>query len=122
MIAKLVHYIAQVFDAAGSASFSRWATAVTVLSGVFSMLYLVLHNHALPEPLQIGALAAWMVSPYSVNKASGFFGNRSQSPGVVPNLNASEDAGRAMPSDGKLIFAFIFGSILLYALTHTNCH
>jgi hypothetical protein len=70
---RLIAYIADIFDATTPTSFSRWATAVTILVGSWALVHIVRRTHALPDPLQLGALAAWMVSPYSVNKVVGIF-------------------------------------------------
>ena len=56
-------YFRQVFSGDNCASFARYATLLTILTGCFILLYLVLHNHSLPDGAQILSLSAWMTAP-----------------------------------------------------------
>jgi uncharacterized membrane protein (DUF4010 family) len=65
---KPVEYIAAIFSADNCASFARWATACTVLTGCWAVIHLVRRTGALPDPTELAALALWMTSPYGINK------------------------------------------------------
>jgi hypothetical protein len=67
-------YISGIFSSGPSASFARWATAATVATGCWVLIHIVRHNHALPNAMDLTALAAWMISPYSINKIVAAFG------------------------------------------------
>lgn len=66
-------FFKDMFSESSAASFSRGATAVTVLTACWSIVYLVRHNRALPDAITLGALATWMVAPYGVGKIAGIF-------------------------------------------------
>lgn len=70
---KFTAYIAEIFSEGTCASFSRWATAATVLTACWILAHLVLVNRALPDPLVIASLAAWMTAPYGINKVMAAF-------------------------------------------------
>jgi len=78
---RFTGYVSQVFDPNGAASFSRWATGATVGTSCWALVHLVRLNHALPDPLQLGALAAWMTAPYGLNRAMAAFGRHDDAPG-----------------------------------------
>jgi hypothetical protein len=71
---KIFSYIASIFDESAPSSFSRWATAFTVLTGCWAVIYLVRTNHALPGPADLLALGVWMTSPYGINKIAAAWG------------------------------------------------
>lgn len=81
---KLFSYIAEIFSPGNGASFGRWATAATVATGCWAMVHLVRQNHALPDAIEIAALSAWMIAPYSVNKFAAAFPTNPQ-PSAAPN-------------------------------------
>lgn len=66
-------YIKEIFSSENCASFARWSTGVTVVAGTYSLVHLVRHNHALPDPTQLVALAAWMTAPYGISKMTAAF-------------------------------------------------
>lgn len=68
-----VEYFLAIFSSSDVASFSRWATFCTVLTGCWVVIHLVRLNHALPGPTDLAALAVWMTSPYGINKVAGAF-------------------------------------------------
>jgi hypothetical protein len=70
---KALGYIGQIFSGENCASFARWATAATISIGCWAMIHLVRLNHKLPDAMEIGALAAWMTAPYSINKVAAAF-------------------------------------------------
>jgi hypothetical protein len=70
---KIVEYIAAIFSADNCASFARWATACTVLTGCWAVVNVVRRSGTLPDPVQIAALALWMTSPYGINKVAAAF-------------------------------------------------
>jgi hypothetical protein len=73
-------FLKDMFSSSACASFGRAATAVTVLVGCGCLIYVTLHNHRLPDPLELGALAAWMTAPYSINKLTAIFQPPSSNP------------------------------------------
>jgi hypothetical protein len=77
----MLTWLKGVFSSDSCNSFSRSATALTVVTGAWSLVYLVLKNHDLPDPMKIAALAGWMTSPYAVNQARVAFGRSPQQPG-----------------------------------------
>jgi hypothetical protein len=68
---NLLEYLCAIFSSSNVASFSRWATACTVLTGCWAVIHLTRINHALPGPADLAALAFWMTSPYGINKIAG---------------------------------------------------
>lgn len=70
---RIFDYIGRVFGGDTTASFARWATAATVATGCWALVHLVRQNHALPGPLDLGALAMWMTAPYGINKIAAAF-------------------------------------------------
>ena len=92
---RFTTYVAQVFDPNGAASFSRWATLATVVTSCWAIVHLVRVNHALPDALQLGALAAWMTAPYGFNRAMAAFGRPTAPDAVVISGTASLQASEA---------------------------
>ncbi len=82
---KLFSYLAQIFDDSCPASFSRWATAATVLTACWAVIHLVRANHALPDPLELGALSIWMTTPYGINKVAAAFSGTDSNTVVHPS-------------------------------------
>jgi hypothetical protein len=70
---KFWAYIRTIFDDSCPASFSKWATAFTVGTSCWAVVHLVRVNHALPDPLVLGALSVWMTTPYGINKIAAAF-------------------------------------------------
>ena len=68
---NLGEYICAILSASSVASFSRWATGCTVLTGCWAVIHLTQLNHALPAPADLAALALWMTAPYGINKVAG---------------------------------------------------
>jgi uncharacterized BrkB/YihY/UPF0761 family membrane protein len=54
----------------GTWSWARVGASVTVLASVFCLIFLVVKNHALPDPLTLGALATFATFPYGANKVA----------------------------------------------------
>jgi hypothetical protein len=77
----LFAYIAAVFSSESTASFARWATAATVATGCWALIHLVRSNHALPPPVDLLALSAWMIAPYSINKVAACIGRPDEKKG-----------------------------------------
>ena len=86
---RLFTYIASIFNESMPSSFSRWATAFTVLTGCWAVIHLVRLNHALPGPADLAALAFWMTSPYGINKIAAAWGApRQGDPPAAPPLSS----------------------------------
>lgn len=77
---RLFTYIGEIFSDGPAASFARWATCTTVSTGCWALVHLVRLNHALPGPLDLTALAAWMTAPYSINKVAAAFAAQNPKP------------------------------------------
>lgn len=77
---KFFTYLGDIFSSDNGASFGRWATGATVATGCWALFHLVRHNNALPDPLTLAALAAWMTSPYSINKVAALFAPTASTP------------------------------------------
>jgi hypothetical protein len=90
LLLNTLHYVREIFDESTPASFSRWATAATVLTGCWAVVHIVRHGHQLPDPLQLGALAAWMVAPYSVHKVAGVFNRGNDDRVAIAAMGAAE--------------------------------
>jgi|GEM_PF-2525052 len=70
-------WLQDVFSGSDCASFARCATALSVATGCWSLIYLVHTNHALPDPATLTTLAVWMTSPYAINKVAALVPNKS---------------------------------------------
>ena len=69
----MLAYFKSVFSSDSCASFARVATAGTVITGIFSVLHVVLKTHQLPDGGALAGLGAFMTAPYAVNKAAAAF-------------------------------------------------
>ena len=69
----MLGYLKSVFSSDSAASFARIATAGTVLTGIVSVLHVVLTTHALPDGGSLAGMGAFMGSPYAINKAAAAF-------------------------------------------------
>jgi hypothetical protein len=83
-----MQFLKDMFSGSSAASFGRGATLLTTLTGCWALIHIVLHTHALPDPLTLAAHAAWMTSPYSINKVTALFSKDVPQPGAV-QLQAS---------------------------------
>lgn len=70
---RLFVYIGEVFSSSSAGSFARWATAATIATGCWALVYLVRTNKVLPNAIDLAALAAWMTAPYGINKLAAMF-------------------------------------------------
>ena len=70
----MLQYIRDVFSNDNCASFSRWATLVTVVTGCFCLVHVVRHSHQLPDATALVGLGAWMTAPYAISKTAQAFG------------------------------------------------
>ncbi len=66
-------FLREVFSDGGTGSFGRVGCIPTLATACFAVVYLVLKNHASPDALTIGALAAFAVSPYTAGKVAGIW-------------------------------------------------
>jgi hypothetical protein len=69
----MLSYIKSIFSSDSAASFSRYATACTIATGIFSVLKVVIGTHALPDGGALAGMGAFMVAPYAVGKAAAAF-------------------------------------------------
>ena len=72
----MLKYISSVFSNDDCASFSRWATLFTVITGCWCLVHVVRHGHQLPDATALVGLGAWMTAPYAISKTAGLFGQK----------------------------------------------
>lgn len=76
-----LQFIKSVFsEPDGTGSFSRCATAVTIVCGVSILCYLIWRNGSLPDATVLAALGAWMVAPYTANSVRRCFDKMGPTP------------------------------------------
>ena len=121
----MLKYIQSVFSAEDCASFSRWATAVTVLASCGCVVFVTVKTHALPEAASLGALSVFSTAPYGIGKIAQTFLKRGAD-GQLPSLQASgQPTDFRRVSDRIVLIAFAIALVLIVwspflFLKHTN--
>ena len=88
----MIAYLRSVFSSENAASFARWSTAATVVTGCISVLHVSLTTHHLPDGGALAGMGAFMVAPYAINKAAAAISktpDSSSGPGRVDSIEAS---------------------------------
>lgn len=57
----------------GVLSWSRVFSSFTVIAAIWSLVHIVLHNHALPPAADLVALGTFGGFPYAINRTAGAF-------------------------------------------------
>src|SRR6266404_9689185 len=70
----LLSFLKQVFSDNGSPSASRLLTLLHSLVTCACLIYVTVHNHAIPDGMTLTGLGAFATAPYAINRASVVFG------------------------------------------------
>ncbi len=109
----MLKYLQSVFSAEDCASFSRWATAVTVLASCGCLIFVTVTRHALPEAASLGSLSVFATAPYGIGKIAQAFLKRGTD-GQLPTLQASgQPTDFRRVSDLAVLIALAVALVLL---------
>lgn len=64
-------FLREAFSENGQASSSRLMMAFHAIAGTGWMSFFLHRNHALPDPVTIGAVTAFVCAPYGINAMKG---------------------------------------------------
>ncbi len=83
-LSLLLPFLKQVFSDNGSPSASRLLTLLHSLVTCACLIYVTIHNHAIPDGMTLTGLGAFATAPYAINRASVAFGkDTAQKPDMV---------------------------------------
>lgn len=113
----MIGYLKSVYSSGDCASFSRWATTVTVLTSCGCLLLVVFKTHALPDATSLGGLSVFATAPYGIGKLAQVYGSRQTANNATGPISASADpdGGRGI-SRLTLDRAFLFLLLLLFCV------
>jgi len=71
-----VDWVKRALSDNGNPSSSRLFGALSTVAAIFCLLFVTVKNHAAPDALTTGGLAAFGTAPYTVNRITGMFGGQ----------------------------------------------
>jgi len=73
-LSPLVQYCKLAFSDSGSPSSSRMLSLFHSLVACGTLIYVSVHNHALPDGATLTGLGAFVTAPYAINRATNAWG------------------------------------------------
>jgi hypothetical protein len=73
-------FLKHAFSDKGTPSMSRLMTVPATLVACFGLLWIIMHEHKIPDSMQSGGLAAFATAHYAVNRATTAWGKKDAQP------------------------------------------
>ena len=88
-VSPIIQYVKLAFSDGGSPSSSRILSLLHSLVACGTLIYVSIHNHALPDGTTLTGLGAFVTAPYAINRVTNAWG-KDQGPKPEASLPPGE--------------------------------